>query len=658
MIKLNYRTEIDGLRAIAIIGVILYHAEFLLLDQKIFTGGYIGVDIFFVISGYLITSIIFKELKKTQEFSFKNFFFRRAKRILPALFFMIFASIFFAWIYLTPKNFIEYSNSIISSIFFYSNYFFYFQDLIYNSEDSLLKPLLHTWSLAVEEQFYIIFPVFIIIFYELIKNQLIKFFLILIFIFFLISLSFTVFNPALSFFASFSRFWEILLGSLLAVIELENKTLKFKFSNFLPYAGILLIFSSLIFFDKNTFHPSYLTLIPVLGIFFIINYIESNQFIYKFLNLKILSKIGIWSYSLYLWHYPIFAIARNRGKELSEFDKIELIILTLVFSLISYYLIEKPFRKIEFKKIYILIFPLLMFSIAFVYFNNLSKNTNGFEYRVNVILKNLARENLWEKNQDKNGFCFDRVKDYCNFYQKNEKSIIIIGDSQMEVVASDLKNKVNDFNFITINRAGCIYLPDVKKLYKNSTKEKENCTLSSKDHINEIIFSKKNSIIIIGGELTKHLTENNNLYDYKSINDLNIIDNFVSGLKKMLDHNHVILIYPIPSFKFDVTKRIMSEIPKGTLNSAEYLNKNPFFSDYNEYLKKHNIVINKLENIYHNNLHRIYPDEIFCDKISNKCFANKGNNIFYSDTTHLSSIGVEKLNRVILLKIKDINLSY
>ena len=282
MIKLNYRNEIDGLRAIAILGVILYHAEFFFLDNKIFTGGYIGVDIFFVISGYLITSIIFKELKTTQNFSLKNFFFRRAKRILPALFFMIFASIFFAWIYLTPKNFLEYSNSIISSIFFYSNYFFYFQDLIYNSEDSLLKPLLHTWSLAVEEQFYIIFPIVIIFSYNIIKNNLIKYFLIFIILFFSLSLGFTILNSALSFFASFSRFWEILIGSLLAVLELENRKLRFKFSYLMPYVGLLLILLSLVIFDKKTFHPSYLTLIPVLGIFFVIKYIETNQFIYRF----------------------------------------------------------------------------------------------------------------------------------------------------------------------------------------------------------------------------------------------------------------------------------------------------------------------------------------------------------------------------------------
>ena len=225
----------------------------------------------------------------------------------------------------------------------------------------------------------------------------------------------------------------------------------------------------------------------------------------------------------------------------------------------------------------------------------------------------------------------------------------------MEVVASDIKNKVKDLNLITINRAGCIYLPNVKKLYKNSSKEKENCTLLSKIKIDQIIESKQNSIIIIGGELTKHLTDNNDLYDYKSVNNKTLTDNFISSLNKILKQNYVVLIYPIPSFKFDVTKRIMNEIPKTNLNRAEYLNQNSFYSNYDEYIKENSYIIAQFEKIKHQNLYRIYPDEIFCDKKNNKCFANKGKNIFYSDTTHLSSIGVDILNKEIINKINQLN---
>ena len=212
MLKLNYRKELDGLRAIAIIGVIIYHVEIFVNGNKVFPGGFLGVDIFFVISGYLITLLIIKEIMSTNSFSFKNFYFRRAKRILPALIVMIFISIFFAWIYLTPKNFLQYSNSITSSLFFYSNYFFYFQDLFYNSEDSLLKPLLHTWSLAVEEQFYIFFPIFFLTIYGIIQKKLIRFFTTLIFVCFVGAIFITYSNSTLGFYSNFSRLSSLLYG--------------------------------------------------------------------------------------------------------------------------------------------------------------------------------------------------------------------------------------------------------------------------------------------------------------------------------------------------------------------------------------------------------------------------------------------------------------
>ncbi len=172
MIKLSYRPEIDGLRAISVIAVVFYHIEIIFNDFKLFSGGFIGVDVFFVISGYLITSLILKEIYQTQNFSLLNFYKRRSKRILPALFGMIIISIFFAWIYLTPDNFEQYSSSIISSIFFFSNFFFYFEGLVYNAENSLLKPLLHTWSLSVEEQFYIFFPLLLIFLFKFLKKEI------------------------------------------------------------------------------------------------------------------------------------------------------------------------------------------------------------------------------------------------------------------------------------------------------------------------------------------------------------------------------------------------------------------------------------------------------------------------------------------------------
>src|SRR5210317_204373 len=161
--KLTYRPEIDGLRTIAVGAVILYHAQITILGHQPFKGGFIGVDIFFVISGYLIISIILKELVTTGTFSFKHFYERRIRRILPALLFVMLASLTFTWMYLLPSSFIDFFESILYLLGFSSNFYFHYSGQQYGAESGLLKPFLHTWSLSVEEQYYILFPIFLLV---------------------------------------------------------------------------------------------------------------------------------------------------------------------------------------------------------------------------------------------------------------------------------------------------------------------------------------------------------------------------------------------------------------------------------------------------------------------------------------------------------------
>ena len=656
-IKLNYRPEIDGLRAIAVLSVIIYHLEIFFVGEKILTGGFLGVDIFFVISGYLITLLIAKEFLKEQKISLSNFYFRRAKRILPALLFMIIITIFFAWTYLTPNNFLQYSNSIFSSILFYSNYFFYFSDLVYNSQNSLLKPLLHTWSLAVEEQFYILFPLFFIFIYKFIKKKLIISFLYILIIFFFLAVLITASNSSLGFYSNFSRMWEILFGSILAILEIKEKKIYFKFEKILPTFGLLLIIFSLFYFDNNTIHPSFLTLIPIIGVFLIIHFINSNNLIFKILTFKVFSKIGLWSYSLYLWHFPIFAFARNRGKSLSDFDKLELLGLTFILSIFSYYLIEKPFRKISYKhykKFFIFISLILIFLCTFSFY---SKKNNGFEDRVHVFLKNSMRENLWEKVSDESGPCFDRIKNYCNFNKNQKQRILLIGDSHSELLSFSLLNNFKQkYNFISMNRGSCIYLPNVEKKTIKENKEFHNCTIDSKIKIEKEINRKSNSIIILGGNFKEHFFTK---YDWKYIasENISIEESFKKSVLNLLRNNKVILIYPIPSLNFNLQKRIMNELPKSTFKATYYLEKNPYTTDYKMYLNENDKILNFFNKIKHKNLIKIFPDEIFCNKSENICFSHEGKNLYYSDPQHLSLSGSEMISNKIFDEIKKITLN-
>ena len=181
--SLKYRPEIDGLRSIAVVAVVLYHAEFVFRGIYPLKGGFIGVDVFFVISGYLITSIILRDLQE-DKFSFAKFYERRARRILPALYTVIAASIPFAWLYMLPKAMKDYAGSVLSALAFGSNIWFW-QEEGYNAEPSALKPFLHTWSLSVEEQFYLLFPIVLLLIFKFFRSYFI-FLLVLGFLFSLI----------------------------------------------------------------------------------------------------------------------------------------------------------------------------------------------------------------------------------------------------------------------------------------------------------------------------------------------------------------------------------------------------------------------------------------------------------------------------------------
>ena len=180
--KISYRPEIDGLRAIAVGAVILYHAQITLFGQQPFKGGFIGVDIFFVISGYLITSIILKEMIITGSFSFKNFYERRIRRILPALLFVMLVSLPFAWIYLLPSGLLDFSKSILYSLGFSSNFYFHYSGNQYSAQNGLFIPFLHMWSLSTEEQYYIIFPIILITLFKYFKEYLVLFLILSFFI--------------------------------------------------------------------------------------------------------------------------------------------------------------------------------------------------------------------------------------------------------------------------------------------------------------------------------------------------------------------------------------------------------------------------------------------------------------------------------------------
>lgn len=339
---MKYRSEIDGLRTLAVVPVMLFHAGFTFL-----AGGFVGVDIFFVISGYLISSIMMRELAEGT-FTIAHFYERRARRILPALFFVLIITVPFAWVYLFPEELIEYGKSLIAVPLFSSNFLFW-QSSGYFSQDAETITLLHTWSLAVEEQFYLIFPLIMIALWRFGTKIL----FISLMIIAVSSLAFSEYSwrnfPDANFYLIFSRAWELMIGVVAAFYLIYKKnSVSFNSSQLLSLLGFALIIFSIVYLDKSFPFPSVYALLPTIGAALIIAFCIPKTIIHNILSNKVIVGIGLVSYSTYLWHFPIFVYARMILDEPSLLIMSLLSVLSIFLGFISWRFIERPFRDKSF----------------------------------------------------------------------------------------------------------------------------------------------------------------------------------------------------------------------------------------------------------------------------------------------------------------------
>ena len=253
---MKYRAEIDGLRALAVVPVILFHAGF-----ELFSGGFVGVDVFFVISGYLITTILIEDLEN-KRFSLVSFYERRARRILPALFFVMFVCIPFAWMWMLPIQMKDFSQSLVAVSLFASNVLFWRKSGYFDAAAEE-KPLLHTWSLAVEEQYYVLFPIFLILAWRFGKNRVFWMIVVMAAISLLLSEWGWRNKATANFYLAPTRAWELFAGSIAAFIVQKNGVQK---NNFLALLGLAAIIFSIFAYDESTPFPSVYALVPVLGV--------------------------------------------------------------------------------------------------------------------------------------------------------------------------------------------------------------------------------------------------------------------------------------------------------------------------------------------------------------------------------------------------------
>ena len=528
-----YRYDIDGLRFLAVAFVILFH-----FNENLLPGGYIGVDVFFTISGFLITSINWRLLKENK-FSFSNFYRRRIQRLFPLAFFVIFIVALVSYFTVTSEE-IEFTfDSAIYSLLSIPNYFFLFYlENGYFEEHGRYIPLLHFWSLGVEEQYYLVYPLLLFILLKI--NLHIKFVLIALVIFILSSLAYSEsllqysdFSVSISYFSLPSRFFQLLIGGFLAilVIEYPSKFRSYIFMTILGVAGLSILLLSSFLLSSAYLYPGVNGILPVCGTLFVICSGLHKSIISKILSLKIFSFLGKISYSLYLWHWPVIVWLNYFQISDIYFSKFLLYIsITFILSIITYYLIENKFRYTKLttlKVVWIyLILPIFSAIIIFQILRNhrvkeffhgkdeMASQEEYYFFTKHVNTSNFKCDELLPPNNYEN-WCLSRDT------EKSSKSLLI-GDSNAMHFVGFLSNLYYDYSLDLDYKfkTACAPLISVDNIVRSDR-------VKSCSDFNAKIFNniEQYDIIILAGQWINYITDDESIRVLKSTIDYLIKEN-------------------------------------------------------------------------------------------------------------------------------------
>ena len=630
------------------IPVILYHA-----NVTGFSGGYIGVDIFFVISGYLITSLIIEELK-LNTFSIINFYERRIRRLLPALSTVLIVSTICAYI-LMPANLLKsYSLGLSSvSVFFSNVYFFITQGYFSTISDE--KPLIHTWSLAIEEQYYLFFPLLMMLLWTWGRKTILSL-IVLMSILSLATAHYLTFNHATdaSFYLIFSRAWELFFGSILALIIIKKR---FVGNNFigesLGIIGLILIIYSIIYFNHRTPFPSLYTLLPVIGTCLILAFVNSSSYLGKLLSHRLPVFIGLISYSLYLWHQPILAFTRLKTVgQLTPLVILIAISVSFVLAYLSWAFIEQPFRiKSNFSRKQIFIYAIYSIGALFVvgitgYIND--GFASRFEYNkyTNTINYSPKRKSCHTKGID-----YLSPTSACEYFNSNI-TWAALGDSHVVepayALAKRLQKKQQGLLHLSFSACPAALTLDLNNPPGCSQWFVESFERIKRDeNIKNVLLSFRYSYHLFGN----HRKTYPNLP--KTNPRINLTPEFIKSMKGTARQNYweslkqtinqlvvlgkkVYIFYPVPELPFNIAKAVS---PFSIFDDKTMLDlKNSTPVDY--YYRRNAFILNKLDSLkYNKNLIAIKPFEVFCDE--DFCPAVIDGKALYSDNNHLSVAGAE-----------------
>ncbi|MCP5182080.1 MAG: acyltransferase [Pseudomonadales bacterium] len=639
---MEYRREIDGLRALAVVPVVFYHAGFTL-----FSGGFVGVDVFFVISGYLITSIIIAELEQGK-FSVVNFYERRARRILPALFLVVLTCLPFAWLWLMPAALKDFSQSLVAVSTFASNILFW-QESNYFATNAELKPLLHTWSLAVEEQYYVVFPLLLMLAWRLDRRWLIGFLTILFLSSLLLAEWGSRVDPTATFYLLPSRGWELLMGSFVA-FHLRYRKLAVPprwLAEAGGTAGVLLVLFAIFVFDRNYPFPSLYTLIPTAGTALVILFATSRTTIGTLVGHPAFVAIGLISYSTYLWHQPLFAFAKLRS--LSEPGPILLMslsVLSFVLAYFSWKWVEAPFRnKARFDRRAIftcsLIASLLAIAIGLV-----GHFAKGFPSRFDpAILRVQFPDSGFINN------CGDGPEESCRLGERNLRpTIALLGDSHSGALWRELDTELKTIHRSALAFKGgwCVPLLDVGT---SDPKKNPACREIMSAAFSHVLSNSDIRYIVLVSEWSNYTegyrwNDSGIAFYTDSLSRVPSLqenrETIKRGLERTLDAaarsgKHLILVKPTPEYEIDVPTELAKHLKFS--GSASLGGREISVIEYSARNRVFEGILDELGVAARASL--ISPATIFCE--TGPCEFLEDGESLYSDGNHLSNKGAQRL---------------
>ena len=650
----EYRPEVDGLRAVAIVPVLLFHA-----GLSAFAGGFFGVDVFFVISGYLITAQLASS-EKSGIALLGNFYHRRIRRLFPAIAIVSLVTAVIAYLIMTPSQLRPLFSSFTSTQVFLQNIYLW-QNSGYWDQSLETSPLMHTWSLALEEQFYLIFPLLFVA--KSMRNAKSV----------LIGVAITIF--VLSFFGALIRFgtsstgaffllpyraWELMAGAIVALYQLKGKQFfktKPNVSRLISNFGMAMIIIAIILGDKSTRHPGLLTLLPVVGTALLIAFGREPSLTSRLLSNKLLVAIGKLSYGLYLWHFPILALWRvDKGTELNGIETTAAMVLTFACSYLMWKFAETPFRdRVRTSNKYVAFVATTGF-VALVSIGVVGQNT-VFGKKSNselALLEAQARIPTELDNWIEIDFESPISGGSMGVTERTSPmgDVVLLGDSHAGALKDSLSAELEKLNLsgVAFIRAGC---PPVSNVIMDPP-EKFNCTdfnqiidIVLKDtFVTDVILFSRWTFYVEGTRYTNYKGYREDGYEIKFTapnkkftSDEERISYLGDQIKLTVDRlestgKRVHLIHPLPELGWDPISYAKRFIDQG-ISWHQKLD-----IPFSDHLERSRRAVEQLDRAASPTTSKLNPADIFCDQqITNWCVASLDNTLYYGDNDHLNENG-------------------